>query len=68
MIKQGSYLDPMKVHVVKDFPILKIITNVRAFLSLIGYYKNFVHGYVKIIMPLFDLTKKDQNFLWTLTC
>jgi hypothetical protein len=32
---------------------------VQAFLGLIGYYKNFVHGYAKIDVPLFDLTKKD---------
>jgi hypothetical protein len=40
----------------------------QAFLGLIGYYKNFVHGYAKIIVPLFDLTKKDQSFFWTLVC
>jgi hypothetical protein len=44
------------------------ITIVRAFLGLTRYYRNFVHGYAKIVVPLFDLTKKDQNFLWTLTC
>ncbi len=68
MTKQGSYLDPKKVQVVKDFPISRIVTNVWAFLGLIRYYKKFVHGYPKIVMPLFDLTKKDQSFLWTLTC
>ncbi len=44
------------------------ITNVQAFLALTRYYKNFVHGYAKIVVPLFDLTKKYQNFLWTPTC
>jgi hypothetical protein len=44
------------------------LINVWAFLGLIGYYKNFVCGYAKIVMPLFDLTKKDQSFLWTLAC
>jgi hypothetical protein len=41
---------------------------VRAFLGLIGYYTNFVRKYVKIVVPLFDLAKKDQSFLWTLAC
>jgi hypothetical protein len=45
-----------------------IVTNVRAFLGLIRYYRNFVHGYAKIIMLLFYLTKKDQSFLWTPAC
>jgi hypothetical protein len=29
--RQGSYLDPKKVQVVKDFPILRFVTNVRPF-------------------------------------
>jgi hypothetical protein len=32
------------------------------------YYRNFVRGYAKIVVPLFDLTKKDQSFLWTPVC
>jgi hypothetical protein len=32
------------------------------------YYKNFVRGYAKIVVPLFDLTRKDQSFLWTPIC
>ncbi len=66
VIRQGSYLDPKKVQVVKDFPIPKFVINVWAFLGLTGYYKNFVRVYAKIVVPLFDLTKKDQSFLWTL--
>ncbi len=67
MTKHGSYFDPKKVQDVKDFLAPRSVTNVRAFLGLTGYYKNFVCGYAKITMPFFDLTKKDQSFLWTLT-
>jgi hypothetical protein len=35
---------------------------------LTRYYRNFVCGYAKIVVPLFDLTKKDKSFLWTLDC
>jgi hypothetical protein len=41
---------------------------VQAFSGLTGYYRNFVRGYAKIVVPLFDLIKKDQSFLWTPTC
>jgi len=40
------------------------LINVQAFLGLTRYYRNFVQGHAKIVMPLFDLTKKDQSFLW----
>ncbi len=57
MTKQGSYPNPKKVHAIQDFPIPKSIINVHALLGLMGYYKNFVCGYVKIVVPLLDLTK-----------
>jgi hypothetical protein len=63
--RQGSYLDPKKLQAIQDFLIPRSITNVRAFLGLTGYYRNFVCGYAKIVVLLFDLTKKDQSFLWT---
>jgi hypothetical protein len=66
--RHGSYPNPKKVQVINDFPIPRSVTNVRAFLGLTRHYRNFVCGYVKIIVPLFDLTKKDQSFLWTPTC
>ncbi len=68
MTKQGSYPDPKKVHVVKDFPVPRSVNNVQAFLSLTTYYRNFVRGYAKIVVPFFNLTKKDESFLWTLVC
>jgi len=57
--RQGSYLDPKKVQAVKDFPIPMSVINVQALLGLKGYYKIFICGYAKIIVSLFDLTKKD---------
>jgi hypothetical protein len=56
------------VAIMEGFPIPKLVTNVRAFLGLIGYYKKFILGYAKIIEPLFGLTKKDYKFLWTPIC
>ncbi len=68
MTRQGSYLDPKNVQVVKDLLIPMSITNVRAFLGLTRYYKNFVRVYAKIVMPFFDLSMKDQRVFWTHVC
>jgi hypothetical protein len=57
-----------KVQAVKDFIVPRSMTNVRAFLGLTRYYRNFVRGYAKIVVPFFDLTKKDKSFLWTFDC
>lgn len=45
-----------------------LVTNVRAFLGLIGYYQNYVKGYFQITMPLFDLSKKNVIFKWNHNC
>jgi hypothetical protein len=60
VIRQGSYPNPKKVQAIKDFSIPRSITNVRAFLGLTRYYRNFVNGYAKIVMPLFD--QKGSKF------
>jgi hypothetical protein len=56
--------DQRKVKVVTEYPVPISITNVRAFLGLIGYYYNYVKGYSCIATPLFELTKKDNVFSW----
>jgi hypothetical protein len=61
---EGFHLDPKKI-VMEIFPVPKAITNVRAFLGLIGYYCKFILGYAKIVEPLFGLTTKECKFVWT---
>jgi hypothetical protein len=51
--RQGSYLYPKKVQVVKDFPVPRTITNVRAFLGLTRYYKNFLWDMLKLLCHFF---------------
>jgi hypothetical protein len=65
---EGSYLNPKKITIVENFLTPKTITNDRAFLGLIGYYRKFILGYTKIAEPLFCLTKKECKFVWTPIC
>jgi hypothetical protein len=57
--QEGTQLDQRKIKMVINFPIPIATTNVRAFLGLAGYYRNYVKGYSCIAIPLFELTKKD---------
>jgi hypothetical protein len=60
---EGTKPDISKINAVLHFLKPKTITNIKSFLGLIGYYKNYVRGYSQIILPLFELTKKDTNFV-----
>ncbi len=64
----GIKLDPKKVKVVLEFFTPRSITNVRAFLGLINHYNNYVKEYARIVIPLFELTKWDIPFHWSLDC
>lgn len=57
-----SHPNSKKVTTTEGFPISKIVINVKMFLGLTRYYKNFLFGYAKIASPLFELTKKDHKF------
>ncbi len=57
-----------KIKVVQKFSIPKVIMNVQTFLGLTSYYKNYVKTYAHIVVPLFELTKCDVFFQWSLDC
>jgi hypothetical protein len=63
---EGTRPNPNKIVVVAHFPVPKTITNVRSFLGLTGYYRNCVRGYSRMDVPLFELTRKEVDFVWDL--
>jgi len=65
---EGTKPDPSKINAVVHFPVLKTVTDVRSFLGLTGYYRNYVRGYSRLVVPLFELTRKDVAFVWDLGC
>ena len=40
----------------------------EAFLGLTGYYRRFVEGFSRIVVPLSQLTRKNAKFVWTEKC
>jgi hypothetical protein len=64
----GTKPDPGKIDVVVHFPVPKTVTDIRSFLGLTGYYRNYVRGYSRVATILFELTRKDVTFVWNLDC
>jgi hypothetical protein len=65
---EGTRPDLSKITAVVHFPVPKTVTNVRSFLGLTGYYRNYVRGYSRLAVPLFELTRKDVAFVWDSSC
>jgi len=64
--KDGTKLDLNKIEAVLHFPKLKMVTNIRSFLGLTWYYRNYVQSYSRLAALLFELTKNDIDFVWNL--
>jgi len=57
--------DPEKVSAVANFPQPVSVPQLRSFLGLANYYRNFIRDFAKIAKPLYRLTRKNVNWEWT---
>jgi hypothetical protein len=65
VIKQnGLATDPSKVSAITTYPAPKNITELRAFLGLAAYYRQFVKGFSVTARPLYNLLRKDKPYDW----
>ncbi|GJY26369.1 putative reverse transcriptase domain-containing protein [Tanacetum coccineum] len=46
---EGIHVDPAKIELIKDWESPKILTEIRQFLGLAGYYRRFIEG--AVLMP-----------------
>ncbi|GBG68800.1 hypothetical protein CBR_g3340 [Chara braunii] len=57
-----------KVASIRDWPRPQTVTEVRSFLGMCGYYRNFVKNYSTVASPLTDLTRLDTSWDWSDEC
>ena len=38
---------------------------IQAFLGLVGYFRHFIKGFAQRARPLYELLKKEADFVWT---
>jgi hypothetical protein len=65
---EGTRPNLKKIKALTRYHVPIFITNVRAFMGLTRYYRNYIRGYFHIAIPLFELTKNDIMFMWTPQC
>ena len=66
--KDGISVDLGKVDDVANWRRPTIVTKIRSFLGLAGYYIRFIEGFSKIALPLTRLTHKGVKFEWYDEC
>jgi len=53
-----------KVAEVLNWPVSKTVWDVRKFLGLANYYRQFVKDFARIARPLNNLTRKEEKWKW----
>ena len=61
--KRGVTIDA-----VMQWESLKSVFEVRSFLGLAGNYWRFIEGFYKLALPLTQLTRKGQAYVWDSKC
>ena len=61
---KGVQTDPGKIKAVAALDPPKTVEQVRSFLGLAGYYRNFIPRFAMVSAPLVALTKKGTKFTW----
>ena len=63
----GVHLDPGKVHAVHALPAPTNVTELQEVLGLVTYLSPFIPGLSTLTSPLWELLKKDTDFIWNCT-
>ena len=62
---KGYEPDDEKVRAILDVPVPTTVTELKSFLGFISFYHSFVKNFATIASPLYDLTKKGVDFVWS---
>jgi hypothetical protein len=61
-------VDPAKVEAVADWKQPEMVTEIRSFLRLAGYYHRLIKGCSTLATPMTRLLRKDVPFEWNEKC
>ena len=65
---EGVTTDPDKLEADKTWPVPRNAKEVRRFVGLCTYYRQFVRSFSDVARPLHELTEKGQSFEWAKAC
>jgi hypothetical protein len=64
----GIAVDSSKIQEVLEWKSPRLVTQIRSFLRLAGYYHRFIPNFSKIVKPMTKLLEKEAKFKWSPQC
>lgn len=68
MDQSGIHITEDKIAALTQMPAPRNVNEVQIFLGMINYYSRFIRNYSDVIYPLYQLLRKDSEFVWTREC
>jgi len=66
VVKQDSAAtDPEKVQAMEEWTVSRDLPELRVFLGLVGYYRQYIPRFAGVAQPLNRLTAKGVQWQWT---
>lgn len=62
--KNGVEVDERKIDCIKKYPRPKSVVEIQRFVGFVNFYRKYIYDFSKIAKLLYDLCKKDREFLW----
>jgi Reverse transcriptase (RNA-dependent DNA polymerase)/RNase H-like domain found in reverse transcriptase/Integrase zinc binding domain/Chromo (CHRromatin Organisation MOdifier) domain/gag-polyprotein putative aspartyl protease len=61
----GVAMDPDRIKTIVDWPVPKSQYDIQVFLGFANFYRRFIEGYSRVVLPITNLLKKLRKFIWT---
>ena len=58
-------MDQKKIKVIRGWPLPTTVHEIRQFIGLLGFYRQFVEGFQAVAAPLTAMFKADFQWEWT---
>jgi len=62
---EGIKIHPRNIEVVQNWPVPKDVSDVRSFLGLVNYFRDFIPSMAEICFPLTELLTDKASWRWT---
>ena len=68
ILKDGIDVYPKKIEAIREWLFPKNMIEVTSFMVLVGYYRSFIIGFLRIAHPITSFQRKEKKFQWTKDC
>lgn len=66
--QQGIKMDPSNRKCIDEIQKPSCVKELKQFLGFAGYFQKFIYNFARIAIPLYNLTEKKKEFIWTDEC